>query len=193
METLNLKLTGIAPLLINNGDMAHPLNQYTIALGKYTSKRKKVEADHEEIARLEFLGGLYWNQGEEPCLPPRMFRGMIIGKGSASRRQKLGKLAELGIRFCKNSKLTFDGPTNPMEMWEDGRFRFDTIEKNPSTGARIPKTRCIIPEWSVDIEFEVNTDFIDLETVLHFFNVAGSEIGLGDRRPVYGRFTVERK
>lgn len=57
MKTLELILTGVAPLLQHNGQTTDPLNPFSRAMSEISSKRKKTEADHRERDRLEFLAG----------------------------------------------------------------------------------------------------------------------------------------
>ena len=70
-KELKFRITGVAPLLFHNGQLADPINPHTRSIAELTSKRKKVEADHAEIARREFLGSLYLMDGE-PCIPGEM-------------------------------------------------------------------------------------------------------------------------
>jgi hypothetical protein len=73
-----LKLEGQSPLVMHNERLADPLDEFTRAIGAISKKRNKTEADHMEIGRLEFFGGLYANpmipgptavNGQIPCLP----------------------------------------------------------------------------------------------------------------------------
>jgi len=141
------------------------------------------------MAHLEFLGGLYWVRGEEPYIPTRVMRGVLIGKGGASRKQRMGKQAELGIFVAQDAKLSYDGPSDPEKLWKDGSFRFDSIEKIQAS--KIARTRPIFREWNATIEIEYNTDFVNEETLGELMTIAGAECGIGDRRPTYGRFSVE--
>ena len=189
LKKQSFKWNGIASFIPHNGHLAHPLNPYSKAIKVISSKRKKVDADFEEMAHLEFLGSLYWKKGEEPCISPEVIRGVLIGKGGASRKQRMGKQAELGILISQNAKLLYDGPQDPEKLWKDGGFRFDSIEKiGPS---KIARTRPIFREWSAVVEIEYNTDFINEETLGDLMAIAGAECGIGDRRPTHGRFDVE--
>src|SRR5262249_49765792 len=60
---LLLKLDGTAasggsPLVMHNERLADPLDPFARDIAKVSKKRNKTEADHLEIARLEFLGGM---------------------------------------------------------------------------------------------------------------------------------------
>ena len=179
---------GVCPLILHNGFLAHPLNDYSRAIKKISSKRKKMDQDYEDMAELEFKGSLYWGKGQEPCISKEVIRGVLMGKGGASRKQRMGKQAELGIIVLSDAQLLYDGPSDPDELWQDGRFRFDSMEKVGP--AKIARTRPIFHEWSMVVNLEYNNDFINEEMLDHLMVIAGAESGIGDRRPTYGRFEV---
>ena len=56
---VTLKLTGRSALVQHNPQLLDPMNPITREIAKLTWKRKKTDADYDEIAHLEFLGGLY--------------------------------------------------------------------------------------------------------------------------------------
>lgn len=64
MEQIKLRLIGQTPFLMHNSRLANPLDVYTKEIAKRSGKRKKTEEDIEELARLEWEGGLYLNDGE---------------------------------------------------------------------------------------------------------------------------------
>ena len=51
-----------------------------------TSNRKKTDADLDELARLEFMGGLYLNKEGRVIIPAYVMEGCLIGKGGAARK-----------------------------------------------------------------------------------------------------------
>jgi hypothetical protein len=193
MNTLKFRLTGISDLICHNGQLADPLNEWSKKLAKVSAQRNKVEADYEEMARLEFMGGLYIKDGI-PVIPGMLLKASLAGRGGAARSEKSGKQAGVGI-FCETAyPLEFDGPKNPIKMWEDERFRFRIgVRVGQST---VMRTRPIIPvPWSLEGSLQYNPEFVDEDKVIHWLEVAGNSVGLGDWRPAkggpYGRFTVE--
>src|SRR3954467_2600395 len=85
--------SGGSPLVCHNERLADPLDDIVRTISTFTAKRKKTEADHMEIARLEFLGGLYTN-GNGPCLPAwNILRCLQDG----ARRHKRGLDVPRGI------------------------------------------------------------------------------------------------
>ena len=127
-ENLKFRLTGVAPLIMHNGRMADPRDQYARAMKEISSKRKKVDADFEEMARLEWMGGLYLSDGA-PCIPDYVLEAALIGRGGAARSQKMGKEAAAGMFVMKNFPLEYNGPKDPTELWEVEEFRRGVARK----------------------------------------------------------------
>ena len=153
-----------------------------------TSKRKKVDADYEELARLEWLAGLYLKDSM-PCIPGFVFEAALIGKGGAARKEKMGKEAAAAVWVIDDFLLEYDGPTDPHELWEDVRFRDQSLVKVGM--ARVLRTRPFFKNWSADIEITYDEELIDREIIKRWVEIAGRQVGLMDWRPKFGRFTVE--
>jgi len=174
---------------MHNGQLADPSNWYSRKIKEISSKRKKVDADFEEMARLEFLGGLYLADNQ-PCIPNYVFEAAIIGKGGAARKERMGKEAAAGFYVTESAELEYDGPRNPDELWEDKRFRSRVPVRVGQ--ARIMRTRPVFkPPWSAVIVAEFDGDLLNGEDVRRWIEVAGPQVGLMDWRPRYGRFEVK--
>lgn len=184
-KTLNFKITGVAPLLMHNGQLADPLNDLSKQIKKITSKRDKTDADSEELARLEWHGSLYLKDGK-PCLPGEILEAAFV---AAAKKQKKGKQAQAGI-FCDDSyPLVYDGARNPKELWADPQYRLTVgarVKQN-----RVMRTRPIFHEWSCKIQVRFDDSLLNEEEVTDILRVSGEIIGVGDWRPKYGRFKVE--
>jgi hypothetical protein len=175
-------------MLMHNGMLADPLYEFTKATKKLSGKRNKTEADHEELARLEFLGGLYMGQngqGLTPVIPAQNIRKMLI---LAARKSRDGKLAESGVYISDEAILEYDGPRNPDELWANKEFvdrRLVVVNR-----ARIARTRPIFKEWEANVTVDYDTDVVTEAQLDLWFEVAGKIIGLGDNRPQNGKFTI---
>jgi hypothetical protein len=178
------KITGVAPLLLNNGQLCNPLNEWTKAIKKITAKRKMTEADHEEKGRLEWYGGLYL-AGGVPCLPAENWERLLLDAG---RKLSLGQQVQAGT-YCPDAvRLTYDGPTDVDALWKDERFRLTSpvkIGKN-----RVMHTRPKFPEWSCVVEYRFEPSMLDLSQLNQMLDISQS-IGIADWRPKFGRFTAE--
>src|SRR3990167_5906011 len=188
MDAIKFLLTGTAPLLMHNARLADQLDPASKALAAITGKRKKVDADIEEIARLEFVGSLYTNGNGEPVIPARIIYGALAGKGGAARMNKQGQQAKAGLFVQGNFPLQYDGPRDADRLWEDGRFR---SRVNARVGpATIMRTRPIFEEWAVDVEVGFNPEILNRATLIDWMKTAGELVGIGDWRPQNGRFQV---
>lgn len=185
---------GGSALLMHNERLADPLDSFTRALGEITSKRKKSLADHEEIGHVEFLGGLYTEPQIEyplngtkakPCVPAwNVIRCLQDG----AKRQKRGADVLRGIvPLSEYAPLSYDGPTDPEKLWQEGGFALRKsvgVQRN-----RTMRTRPFFTDWQAELDVEVDATVFDLNILRKAWADAGVYSGLGDMRPVYGRFT----
>ena len=104
-KPLKFKITGVAPLLMHNGQTADPLNPHSRAIAEITSKRKKTEADHAEIARREWYAGLYLH-GSQPCIPTEAIEAALV-KGAMKEKQ--GPAAKARLIIGDNRWLLYKG------------------------------------------------------------------------------------
>ncbi|MEM9420872.1 MAG: hypothetical protein AAGA25_17755 [Planctomycetota bacterium] len=185
-QTLNYKIIGTAPLLTHNGQLADPLNPFAKEMKKISGKRAKVEADFEQLARLEWRGSLYMSEGR-PALPGEMIEATIVG---GAKKQRKGKVARAAV-FCDHPVfLDYDGPKDPDEMWADPKYRYTCGVRVQQS--RVMRTRPIFRKWSAKVELAVLDEEVEADDVTRFFADAGRYVGLGDYRPKFGRFRVER-
>lgn len=187
LEKLNFRITGVAPLLMHNGRLADPLDDIARQIKEVSGKRHKTDADHEEMARLEWLGSLYLHEGE-PCIPADVLEAALIGRGGAARKQKMGKQAAAGLMVFDNAPLEYEGPRDPHEMWKLPEFRFRCRVKIGQ--ASVMRTRPIFKDWAANITAMHDPNIVNADAVALWMNIAGAEVGLMDWRPKYGRFEV---
>ena len=188
MDTYRITIIGTAPLLMHNARLANPLDPATKALKKVTAKRSKTDDDHLEVARLEFLGGLYIDE-VGPYLPGENIWRCLHDAG---KKFKLGVKVKEGLFIATDvNPLAYRGPRDPESLWADERFRLTIPAKNQQ--ARIMRTRPMFREWRADCQAIIDPNVIDLAQLEQIVDTAGMLVGLGDWRPRYGRFaaTVE--
>jgi hypothetical protein len=175
---------GGTPLLCHNERLADPLDPITIEIAKLSGQRKKTEAIHLEIARLEFAGGLYHDEEIGPYLPTWNIVRCIEDGG---KRFKLGAdVMRAVIPAADRSPIEYDGPRDIGAMWEDGRF---VSRKGVGiSGRRVIRTRPVFVEWKVVAELELDLDVMTPEKIDQCVFGAGKYSGIGDNRPVFGRF-----
>lgn len=176
----------MAPLLMHNGQLADPLNKFAREMKRVSGKRKKVEADHEELAKLEWHGSLYMHSGQ-PCLPGEMIEAAFI---SAAKKSRLGQQAKAGIISDGFWRIEYpDAPRSLDELWADENYRLSVGVRVQSS--RVIRTRPIFRDWSAEISIDFLPDQFDRGNVIETVAVCGRLVGLGDWRPRFGRFRVE--
>ena len=180
-----LKITGLTPLIVHNGQLADPLNKFSKAMKAVTGKRKKVDADYEELARLEFLGGLYLKDSR-PCMPSQALEAMMI---SAAKKQRKGADFKSGMLIEESPYIEYDGPTNPDELWADERFRIVAGVK--VSQSRVMRTRPQFPQWSLQFGVTYIEELLNKRDIIEVATIAGWQIGLCEWRPKFGRFKAE--
>jgi hypothetical protein len=191
--------SGGAPLVCHNERLADPLDEYVQAIQGFSKKRNKTIDDHEQIAYLEFLGGLYTSPALDwpidgtnpaPCLPAWNILRCLQDGG---RRQKRGMDVPRGVMPLGESALIqYDGPSDPQKMWEAGGF---SLRKSVGVQrSRTMRTRPFFADWQATLPIEVDSTVFDMHTLQNIWKDAGIYAGLGEMRPVYGRFigTIEK-
>lgn len=184
LKTKQYQLKSLCPMLVHNGALANPLGYYTKELKKITAKRKKTDADYEQMAKIEFMGGLYMGQNG-PIIPANCISAMLV---NAAKKFKEGPTAKIAVFCDHHMKLEYDGPKAAEELWADEKFRdFSPVIVNR---ARIFRTRPKFEEWKGDITLQIDDELVNPSRVIEWLTVGGKQIGLGDWRPQHGRFTV---
>lgn len=190
METLKFRITGTAPLLMHNGRLADPLDEFTKKIKKISSKRNKTDADHLEMARVEWYGSLYLNEDGLPCIPSYVMEGPLTGRGGAAGKVKMRKQGEAGMFIQEDAVLEYEGPASIDKLWEDKQFRLRAKVKIGQSS--VMRTRPMFREWSAVIEIWYNPELLNPEAIIQWMDVAGDQVGLMDWRPKYGRFVSEQ-
>jgi len=185
-KTVKYQWSSSAPLIMHNGQTADPTNKWSKSIKQISSKRIKTDADYEEMARLEFYAGLYLNV-DGPILPNYMIDSLII---NAAKKFREGPSAKSGCLCLEHAKLEYDGPRTADELWADEKYRFSALVRVQQ--ARVSRMRPIFQEWSVVITLQIEDSLINIARVDEWLDTAGQQIGLGDWRPVYGRFVAKR-
>ena len=173
-----------SPLLMHNERLADPLNEYALEIGKISKKRGKTEADHLEIARLEFVGGMYYDDELGPYIP---VWNIVRSIQNAGKQHKLGATVLRGVvPATEKTPVIYDGPRDIEAMWEAGTF---ALRKSVGIGSsRTMRTRPVFTDWRIEAEIEVDLTQLDFEKINQLIFEAGKYQGLGDNRPVFGRF-----
>jgi hypothetical protein len=184
---LRLDITGTEPLLMHNSRLADPLDPMAKALKGVTGKTKKTDDDHLEMAKLEFLGGLYFDDVAGPYIPGDNISRMLVDAG---RKRKLGTKVTAGCFVTSSINPLAYGhgePRTPMELWDSGRFSHRASAKVGMQ--RVNRTRPHFPVWTTSATIYLDTEVLDESDLRTLVDIGGRLVGLGDWRPRFGRFT----
>lgn len=184
-RTLDFEIRGVSPLLMHNGRLADPLNPFAKAIKAISGKRKKTDADYAEMAKIEFLGGLYTDEDGQAVIPGEVLEATIVAGAKTSKK---GKAAKSAIIVDGIFPLVYDGPKSPDALFDDANYRHVVgVRVNQ---ARVMRTRPKFNRWGLRFQVNYLPDVLDVAEVADFVAVAGRICGLGDGRPRFGRFDV---
>jgi hypothetical protein len=191
LPSVQIRLQGVSPLLCHNGQTADPRNTYAKAMKAVSSKRKKTDADYDELARLEWLAGLYRIDGDL-VIPDYVIESTMIGGAKKSKR---GPQAKCGLFFTEHASLQFDGKPEIItdetlsEMFASGDFTH-TIGVKVGM-AKVMRTRPVFRNWNITALAQYDPDVLNMRDVEEIAIDAGKLVGIGDWRPKHGRFDAE--
>jgi hypothetical protein len=176
---------------MHNGLLADPTNPFTRQIKKLTSKgsKKLTDDDYEQRDKLEWEGGLYWDEHCGPFIPSdNIERAIQLG----AQKSRLGKDVQAGVFVSCDQvvQLHYDGPKKKTELCADPKFYLRkgvVIQKS-----RIIRVRPMFPTgWWIEFDLEYDESLINERSLFQAMVDAGTYIGLGDHRPKFGRFIVE--
>jgi hypothetical protein len=189
MYEFTVSFEGTAPLLMHNSRLANPLDPASKALKKVTGKRNKTDEDHAEMARLEFLGGLYIDPDIGPYIPGENIWRCLW---DAAKKYKMGVKVKEGVFITTDvNPLGYTGPRDAVKLWADENFRHMASVKVGTS--RTMRCRPTFTEWRVSADGILDPALLEPSDLESIAETAGSLIGLGDWRPRFGRFVAEVK
>lgn len=189
LTRIEVRIVGAAPLLMHNGRLSNPLDPATKRLKEFTSKRKKTDEDHIATARAEWDGGLYLDADGLPCIPGAMLDAMIA---EGAKKSKMGKLFKSAVfTDAESYALEYDGPKDTDKLYADGRF-IDSRGVGVQT-SRVQRTRPRFGKWALNFAVTIIPGAgVNPKDVYTALQNGGILVGLGDFRPRFGRFVVEK-
>lgn len=187
MEQFSVTMKSNGPMLMHSDRLVDPLSPVTKAHKKLTGDKQFAKTDEGKlaIAKSLYLNAFYLDHDGRIILPMLNIRKSLI---EGARRYKLGKHIEKGVIILDNAILEYDGPKTPEKLWESGKFldaRTVTIGR-----AKVMAYRPVFHEWSASVNVIVDAEVLNVADVMMAWTAAGNLIGIGDFRPLFGRYTV---
>lgn len=185
-ETMKVRVRGLTPTVMHNGQLADPLNKWTKEIKKLTAKKnKKTDDDLAEIQRLEWFGGLYVDEAQRPCWPGENLEAMIR---AAARLTRKGKDVERGVIVDGLFPVIHDGPNTLDDLFANDNFRL--TKRVVVKGSSVMRTRPVFRNWELEFDVKYDPSQVNRTDVEEWLRTAFSDIGLSDWRPKYGRAEV---
>jgi hypothetical protein len=180
IELHKFKVVGISSLLMHSPkNMGKDKSGDGLAAKKYPAP----DVEAESVAYRDDDGFLFLPSIAFRASLLRACMGRKIGKYSANSQVAAGVFnADVQTRLAhpKTGKPIKDYKVKPDPV---------VIQKQ-----RVLKYRPEIPEWSAEVTFEIDTDFVTKQQVKELLNIAGRIAGVGDWRPAckgpHGRYQV---
>ena len=188
---IRVKIQGARPILFHSGALVDPQNEFAKRLKEVSAKRAKTDADHKEMAKLEFLGSFdgYVDENGGIVIPEPNILAVIVKGATKTKKGVSAKEGVLGL-VDGDAKFIFPrkGDRSPEALWESGEFvdRRRVVVQRSS----VMRTRPKFKEWSCEFTLEVDENLCNLSEVRQWLEAAGNRVGLGDYRPMFGRFEV---
>ncbi len=185
MKTTKYRIQGITPLIHHSERLANAFDPLTRELKQLTARRKKTDDDLLDIARVEWMGGLYHD--EQGIFVPAY--NVFAALRDGAKLRKLGTAVKRGLLIEEDRlPLEFDGPDDPAQLFNDKRF---VDMRNVKVGmSKVMRCRPIFHEWALSFTVlydESQLQKSDIDTIVRD---TGAMIGLLDYRPRFGRFEV---
>ena len=105
-------------------------------------------------------------------------------------RSRKGPLAKSGTCAQGTFDLVYDGPRDPDELFNNEDFQ-DVRPVRIDT-KKVMRCRPRFQDWGTTVIVNFDDERCNASEVEQWLAAAGQQCGIGDYRPRYGRFSVER-
>ena len=171
--TLEVTIKGIKPLL-----------QHSTASMLVPKDKKVKSSEHDVVAEAELC--LYKDASGVKCIP---FMHFLSSMRKAAVNLKKGGAGKKTLKDFVYSGLQIKEQLIPLTN-QKHEVDVQIVKVGP---ARIPRSRPRFDEWGCTFHIEmVDTQTWDAGTVRQVLEEAGQYQGIGDFRPLYGTFIVEK-
>lgn len=186
LQEISIKIEGVAPLIMHNGQTCDPLNKFSKLMKEITGKRKKTEEDHGELSRIEWMAGLYVNGDGKLIIPSDVLDSALV---EGAKKSKLGKQFKSAVFVPYDALLNIGIVKYTVEgLWANENFR--DVRGVRVGQARVMRTRPIFREWNTEFTVQFDDEQVNLADVTRAIRDCGKQVGLCDYRPKYGRFEL---
>lgn len=193
MRKLNVKFSGLNPLLMNNPQMADPLNGFKKKCATITKKGvRRTDEDHAHLGDLEVEAKVYFNDELGVYIPARWIMASLCKVSNAVAKISKASIRSAVFPVQEKVKLYYlhdDIVKTPFDIVGNPALRHKMLL--PQGQVRLPKHCPMFTNWSFSFDLEYDdtvADFADLERILKYGAKYG---GFGDFRPTFGKAEAE--
>ena len=188
MIKYKLEITGSSPLLMKSTKGVNPLHPMTKELKSFTSKRVKTDEDYASMFWIDYQLGAYYDETLGMYLPAEVLEACIREGAKANR---LGEKSKVAV-FILDDKiaLEYDGPKDIKRLYDAVGDKFKDIRAVTVNKSKVMRCRPRFEAWGLTVELHLDEKLMNPEQLQNALLIAGTQKGLGDYRPRYGRFTA---
>lgn len=186
MGKQTVKLEGLTPLILHSDRTVNVFDPEVKRHKALAGKRVKTEEDQLAVALSEWRLSMYHHPETGPFLPSRNLEAAIL---DAAKLQRLGSKCRGAVTIsAERLPLEYEGPRTLAELEKLEAFR--DVRSVKVQKARIMRCRPIFKEWSITATIQFNPAIVKRTDLIKMLEATGAQVGIGDHRPKYGRFSV---
>jgi hypothetical protein len=178
MHYLECSVAGTSPLLMNS------------AAGLGTAAPGEVPTPEVEAER-----GTYRHEDGTLWFPAAAFRGALVSAGAGHKiGKRFARSLLAGTVFATDEAAALTDPDTGKPVTE---YTIDVrrcVPPGARGGVSVLRARPRLDAWAASFALEYDETMVDPQTILHFLEIAGRSIGVGNFRPAkggwFGRFAV---
>lgn len=189
MKSINVKMNGVSPILMNNPVGVNPLHPLVIGKKALTSlpAKQKTEEVLAKISDFEWRIAIYWDDNIGLYVPNECLMGSLVDGAKMNRNGanvlKACQVVDAIVPLDIGEKQDYD------KMLCDPRFR--DVRSVCIKRARVIKTRPRFNTWRCEFTLLYDESVVDIGVLAMAFENAGKYCGIFDnRKNGYGRYTV---
>jgi hypothetical protein len=171
------------PLVIHNSRLSIPTDPFAEQLSRITSKpsKQRTHEDHVEMSRVEWEGGLYWDEDIGPFVPTSYAMTTLWQSAKLTRDGEGLRRAVtlLGDNDGGRLAIDYEGPRDVAGMWADDQFRL--VMSLPQGRVRVTRTRPRFVPWQLRMTVLLEEALMNPSVFEEIAVRAGRLIGIGEK------------
>jgi hypothetical protein len=193
MRQVNVKITGVSPLLQNNPQTVDRFNEYAKKMAAINAKKaRRTDEDYRQLRELEIRSKIFFDKDIGIYIPTTWLSEAIAC--AAFKVAKLSRDKIRGAMFTTENKTPLvyrdmNKVKSPEDIVINDIFRHVMIL--PQGQVRVVKAFPIFHEWSFSTGLEYEDTEIDPDSLTRIIEHTSRYGGFGDFRPTFGRAKAE--